>query len=105
MPLRTAKDKWEALAARTKAIILAVISLATIVTTVWVIDARYAKAGEFQDLRLQIYIERVMVQIAAVEHRRAHTDCRRPENRDLCDWLDQRLTYWAKQLRRLEQQK
>jgi len=105
MPVQVAKDKWDALAQRTKAIILAVISLATIVTTVWVIDARYAKAGEFKSLQQEIYVERVMGQIAAVEHRKAHTDCRRQENRDLCDWLQQRLDYWQKQLRRLEQRK
>jgi len=105
MPLTTAKEKWLSLAARTKAILLATVTLATIVSTVWVIDSRYAKAGEFKSLQQEIYVERVMGQIAAVEHRKAHTDCRRPENRDLCDWLQQRLDYWQKQLRRLEQRK
>ncbi len=99
------KDKWEALAQRTKAIILAVISLATIVSTVWVIDARYAKAGEFRALQLSVAAGQIKDQIEKVEDRRAHTNCRVPENRDLCQWLDERLDYWQQQLRRLEQKR
>lgn len=105
MPLGIAKEKWLSLAARTKAILLATVTLATIVSTVWVIDSRYAKAGEFKTLQQEIYTERIMGQIAAVEDRKAHTNCREPANRDLCQWLDERLAYWQKQLRRLEQRK
>jgi len=99
------KDKWEALAQRTKAIILAVISLATIVSTVWVIDARYAKAGEFRELQKSVAAGQIKDQIEKVEDRRAHTNCREPSNKDLCQWLDERLEYWQEQLRRLEQKR
>jgi len=105
MPLQVAKSKWEALAQRTKAIILAVVSLGTIISMAWVIDARYAKAGEFRTFQLEIYEERIKDQIKSVEYRKARTDCRDPRNRDMCQWLDDRIRYWEQQLRRLEQKR
>ncbi len=105
MPLTTAKEKWLSLAARTKAILLATITLATIVSTVWVIDSRYAKAAEFKTLQLSVAAGQIKDQIEKVEDRRAHTNCRARENKDLCQWLDERLDYWQKQLRRLEQKR
>jgi len=105
MPLNIAKNTWEALAARTKAIILAAISLATIVSTVWVIDARFAKATELRSLQFEVAAGQIKDQIEKVEDRRAHTNCREPENKDLCQWLDDRLEYWQRQLRRLEQKR
>ena len=97
------KETWEALAVRTKAIILAVFALASIVTTVWVIDARYAKAGEFKSLQMSIYEERVTDQIKIIEERKGQTNCR--EEPDECEWFDQRIDYWQKQLKDLRGRK
>jgi len=103
MPLTTAKEKWLSLAARTKAILLATITLATIVSTVWVIDSRYAKAGEFKTLQIEIYEERINDQIKILEEQRRQKDCR--QEPDDCRFLEQRIDYWQKQLRRLEQRR
>jgi len=105
MPLTTAKEKWLSLAARTKAILLATVTLATIVATVWVIDARYAKAGEFKTLQQEIYEERITEQIKVIEDRKSQTNCRDPQNKKDCDWLDQRIQYWEQQLQRLQQKR
>lgn len=99
------REKWEATAVRTKAIILAVFALVSIVATVWVIDARYAKAGEFKSLQMEYYHDRIYGQIKEMEDRLAHINCRVPKNLEQCQWLRQRLAYWQAQLRKLEQQK
>jgi len=96
-------ESWEALAARTKAIILTVFALVSIVTTVWVIDARYAKAGEFKSLQLSIYEERITDQIKIIEERKSQTNCR--QEPDECKWFDQRIKYWQQQLEDLKGRK
>ena len=103
MPLRIAKDKWEALAQRTKAIILAVISLATIVSTVWIIDARYAKAGEFKQFRYEYNADKAREQIRGLENQLARTNCQR--ERDRCVWLRGRIGFWQHELKLMEMRK
>jgi len=99
------KDKWEALAQRTKGIIQAVFALASFVGFLGWADGRYAKAAELRTLQLEIAQGQIKDQIEKVEDRRAHTNCREPSNKDLCQWLDERLDYWQQQLRRLEQKR
>lgn len=103
MPLRVAVGQWDALAQRTKAIILAVFALASIVTTVWIIDARYAKAGEFKQLRYEYSSDKTAEQIRDLEKQLAKTNCQREKER--CIWLKGRISFWQQELELLKGKK
>ena len=97
------KESWEALAARTKAIILAIFALASFVGFLGWTDGRYAKAGEFKSLQMSIYEERITDQIKIIEERKSEKNCR--QEPDECKWFDQRIKYWQQQLEDLKGRK
>lgn len=97
------KDKWEALAQRTKGIIQGVLTigaLVSLVTIVWAVDYRYDQrtfAADFKVLQRKIERDDIRAQIKKFQSQIQRKGCQ-TDSRDECVFLRDQLHFWKVQL-------